>query len=243
MGMNFSNEEDAYEFYKAYAKEAGFGIRRSLSHKDNEGRILDRIFCCSSEGKRPSDKRDVISKTHRSETRVGCKAMMKINCRVTGCYQVVQVIHEHNHSLCSPSKTHLFRSHRNLSSVQAPGADIARSVGITPKATIDFMSKQIGGIKAKEKLTRRSGRRLQSSLRKTKGKRSSQSTQFLNQVSYQQNHVPVSSGSMTQIIQANEVLIVDESGGLARDGDSPHLLPEIGGIPAETTAARAKSKE
>ncbi|KAI5683470.1 hypothetical protein M9H77_04698 [Catharanthus roseus] len=83
------------------------------------------------------------------------------------------------------------------------------------------------GIKTKEKLTRRSSKRLQSNLenatkkRKTKGKRSSQSIQdqlridtyssmnsveqgpsqmlqFLNQVSYQQNHVPVSSGSMTQ---------------------------------------------
>ncbi|KAI5658981.1 hypothetical protein M9H77_27774 [Catharanthus roseus] len=42
------------KFYKAYAKEDGFGIRRSLSHKDNEGR-------------RPSDKTDVIIKTHRPE--------------------------------------------------------------------------------------------------------------------------------------------------------------------------------
>ncbi|KAI5668280.1 hypothetical protein M9H77_18133 [Catharanthus roseus] len=97
---------------------------------------------------------------------------------------------------------------------------------------------EIRGIKTKEKLIRRSSKRLQSSLekatkkRKTKGKRSFQSTQgasstydlngrniiseyfvlqpsvsmrstpffqFLNQVSYQQNHVPVSSKSMTQI--------------------------------------------
>ncbi|KAI5652533.1 hypothetical protein M9H77_29720 [Catharanthus roseus] len=35
--------------------------------------------------------------------------------------------------------------------------------------------------------------------------------QFLNQASYQQNHVPVSSRSMTQVIQANKVPIVDES--------------------------------
>ncbi|KAI5667808.1 hypothetical protein M9H77_17661 [Catharanthus roseus] len=109
VGMNFSNEEDAYEFYKAYTKEDGFGIQRSLSHKDNEGRILDRIFCCSSEGKRPSDKRDVISKTHRPKTRFGCKAMMKINCRLTGRYQVVQVIHEYNHI----SRLHYIRSKRS----------------------------------------------------------------------------------------------------------------------------------
>ncbi|KAI5662686.1 hypothetical protein M9H77_22009 [Catharanthus roseus] len=70
--------------------------------------------------------------------------------------------------------------------------------------------------------------------RKTKGKRSSQSThdqlridihssmnsvergpsqilQFLKQVNYQQNYVSVSSGSMTKVIQANEVPIVDKS--------------------------------
>ncbi|KAI5662271.1 hypothetical protein M9H77_21594 [Catharanthus roseus] len=72
--------------------------------------------------------------------------MIKVNCRVTGCHQVVRVIREYNHSLCSPSKIHLFRSHRSLSSVQAAEADMARSVEITPKATIDFMSKQVGGL-------------------------------------------------------------------------------------------------
>ncbi|KAI5678149.1 hypothetical protein M9H77_09099 [Catharanthus roseus] len=94
---------------------------------------------------------------------------------------------------------------------------------------------EIRGIKTKKKLTRRSSRRLQSSLekatkkRKTKGKRSSKITQdqlridthssmnsveqgpsqmlqFLNQASYQQNHVFVSSRSMTQVIQVFLIL-------------------------------------
>ncbi|KAI5663913.1 hypothetical protein M9H77_23236 [Catharanthus roseus] len=53
---------------------------------------------------------------------------------------------------------------------------------------------EIRGIKTKENLTRRSSKRLQSSLekatkkRKTKGKRSSQSTQYLHQ---QENRLPI----------------------------------------------------
>ncbi|KAI5672833.1 hypothetical protein M9H77_13197 [Catharanthus roseus] len=47
--------------------------------------------------------------------------------------------------------------------------------------------------------------------RKDKGETIVSSKQFLNQVSYQQNHVPMSSGSMTQIFHANEVSIIDES--------------------------------
>ncbi|KAI5667807.1 hypothetical protein M9H77_17660 [Catharanthus roseus] len=86
---------------------------------------------------------------------------------------------------------------------------------------------EIRGIKTKEQLTRRSSRRLQSSLekatkkRKTKGKRSSQSTQegasstydlngrnIMSEYFVLQPSVPMHS---TPFFEANEVLIVDES--------------------------------
>ncbi|KAI5667621.1 hypothetical protein M9H77_17474 [Catharanthus roseus] len=93
---------------------------------------------------------------------------------------------------------------------------------------------EIRGIKTKEKLTRRSIRRLQSTIMllhliyflqkncfyKTQDQlrinthssinsveqRPSQMLQFLNQASYQQNHVPVSSRSITQVIQVILIL-------------------------------------
>nr|XP_027062985.1 protein FAR1-RELATED SEQUENCE 5-like [Coffea arabica] len=42
MGMEFESEEDAYNFYLAYAKEVGFGIKRSSFHKDSNGKLMDR---------------------------------------------------------------------------------------------------------------------------------------------------------------------------------------------------------
>ncbi|KAL3510021.1 hypothetical protein ACH5RR_029422 [Cinchona calisaya] len=72
LGMEFDTEESAYKFYNAYANKMGFGARTSAGHKDKKSnRILDRIFCCSREGKRSIDKRNANVKSHHRETR--CK--------------------------------------------------------------------------------------------------------------------------------------------------------------------------
>ncbi|KAL3509228.1 hypothetical protein ACH5RR_028629 [Cinchona calisaya] len=56
INMEFDTEDMAYEFYLAYAKEVGFGTRRSKSHHDKTGKLIDMTFCCSAEGKRGKDK-------------------------------------------------------------------------------------------------------------------------------------------------------------------------------------------
>ncbi|XP_042443240.1 protein FAR1-RELATED SEQUENCE 5-like isoform X1 [Zingiber officinale] len=145
IGMEFKTEEDAYEFYLKYAKQVGFGIRRSKSHNDKSGKLVDRIFCCCAQGKRGKDKRDVYVKSHRPETRFGCDAKMKISCRKNGNLSVEQFVKEHNHYLSSPNKTHLYRSHRNISSSAAIQIEMASDVGIHPKASHDLMVKQVGG--------------------------------------------------------------------------------------------------
>ena len=145
VGMEFDSEEAAGQFYLAYAKKVGFGTRKSKLHKDKNGKIIDRTFCCSAEGKRGADKRDVNVKIHRSETRFGCLAKMKISCSKSEKYRVIEFIPEHNHYLCSPHKTHLFRAHRRIHEAHVIEIDMANSVGIAPKASHEFMVKQAGG--------------------------------------------------------------------------------------------------
>ena len=105
--MEFANEEDAYGFYLAYSKQMGFGIRRSRKHNDISGSLLDRIFCCSAQGERGKDKREVYVKRSRAETRFGCEAKMKIKRTDNGLFQVVDFHGEHSHPLASPMKSHL----------------------------------------------------------------------------------------------------------------------------------------
>ncbi|KAL3511292.1 hypothetical protein ACH5RR_030693 [Cinchona calisaya] len=143
--MQFETVKEAYDFYLAYAKEVGFGIKRSTHHKDKNGKLVDRVLCGSVEGKRAKDKRDIHVRAHRPETRFGCSTKMKVNSRQTGKYQITQLISEHNHYLSSPHKTHLYRAHRNMVPSHAVEIDIAHSVGIAPKASIELMALQTGG--------------------------------------------------------------------------------------------------
>ncbi|KAL3515006.1 hypothetical protein ACH5RR_021908 [Cinchona calisaya] len=146
LGMEFDTKESAYKFYNAYANKMGFGTRTSAGHKDKKSnRILDRIFCCSREGKRGIDKRNANVKSHHPETRCNCTAKMKISCRQTKKYHVVQFIPEHNHEFSTPSKTHMFRSHRGISRAQGAQIDINGSCGIPPKQSLELMSRESGG--------------------------------------------------------------------------------------------------
>ncbi|XP_057794383.1 protein FAR1-RELATED SEQUENCE 5-like [Salvia miltiorrhiza] len=145
IGMCFDTEEDAYGFYLNYSKHVGFSIRRSRSHKDKSGSLIDRVFCCSAEGKRTNDKRDIYVSNARPETRFGCQAKLKVSSRVNGKFCVVQFVEDHNHYLSSPHKTHLHRSHRKITSSAAMQIQMANDVGITPKASHDLMVRQVGG--------------------------------------------------------------------------------------------------
>jgi zinc finger SWIM domain-containing protein 3 len=51
VGMKFNSEQEAYDFYNAYASEIGFSIRRSSYHYMGNTKIIkNRTFCCSREG-------------------------------------------------------------------------------------------------------------------------------------------------------------------------------------------------
>ncbi|TXG73183.1 hypothetical protein EZV62_001762 [Acer yangbiense] len=125
--------------------KGGFSIRKSKGYKGKDGTMINRIFCCSCEGYREKNKKDINVKIHRAETRFGCLAKMKIDCRQIGNYQVVKFIAHHTHVTSSPNKSHLHRSHRKLTPTQSAEIDLADSCGIAPKASCDMMARGVGG--------------------------------------------------------------------------------------------------
>lgn len=64
IGMEFQTDDEAYEFYNAYALEFDFSVRKSKTH-NYKGKVLDKIFVCACEGKRGRDKRVDFRKSHR----------------------------------------------------------------------------------------------------------------------------------------------------------------------------------
>ena len=123
LGMEFTSEDDAKNFYNAYAKLTGFSIRVNSyyrSKKDNS--IISREFCCSKEGFR-RDRRgkkmdsqsvgdDGVKKRRcRPITREGCKALMTVRKQDNGKWYVAKLEKDHNHELVTPAMRQFLRSH------------------------------------------------------------------------------------------------------------------------------------
>ncbi|GMN64592.1 hypothetical protein TIFTF001_033660 [Ficus carica] len=113
--MEFSSEEEAYKFYKNYAEQKGFKVRkgkvqRTLDGKvphtsDGKAPINKRIFLCSKEGKRSKKVSENTPKYERKETRTGCKAEIRIELK-NGKWVIYSCSLEHNHPLERPGQTH-----------------------------------------------------------------------------------------------------------------------------------------
>ncbi|XP_024200378.1 protein FAR1-RELATED SEQUENCE 5-like [Rosa chinensis] len=146
VGMEFETEDDAHACYNRYAYRFGFITRLSKAHKSSSGLLRDKFFVCSAEGKRGRDKQNLYVKSHCAETRFGCRAKMKIRYDLLSIkYSVVEFVADHIHVTSTPSKTHLFRSHRKISLAQIVQADMAYDSGINPKETLELLSRQAGG--------------------------------------------------------------------------------------------------
>ncbi|KAF0913239.1 hypothetical protein E2562_020393 [Oryza meyeriana var. granulata] len=71
IGQTFEEDSDGYAFYNLYARFYGFEIRRSKVRFKDSGMKSMQEFCCIRQG------RDKSVTGHR--TRIGCKAMLRIN--------------------------------------------------------------------------------------------------------------------------------------------------------------------
>lgn len=120
LGMEFATEDDARNFYKAYAKQTGFGIRvNSYYRSKRDNSIISREFCCSKEGfrrEKRGKKADLVDGVRRRRarpiTREGCKALMTVRRRENGKWYVAKLEKRHSHELVTPSMRQFLRSHR-----------------------------------------------------------------------------------------------------------------------------------
>ncbi|XP_073047683.1 protein FAR1-RELATED SEQUENCE 5-like [Primulina eburnea] len=124
IGMRFDSLEDAFSFYNQYARESGFSARMSNSKKSKKtNEIVWKKFVCFKEGhtddirwSKQTKKDQPRKERARGETRTGCLSKISVVKEQTGPGWVVSTfVESHNHSLSTPSKVHLLRSHRGIS--------------------------------------------------------------------------------------------------------------------------------
>ncbi|XP_020262940.1 protein FAR1-RELATED SEQUENCE 5-like [Asparagus officinalis] len=141
IGMEFSTHEEAYNFYNAYARLKGFGVRKGhTAWSRKKDAILSRIFVCDKEGfKSLKDKReDGRNVIRKFDTRCGCNARMVIGLdRSTEKWVVRKLTSKHNgHPLTTPTRVKKHYSHRTLHRAQSTKRliDTLDNQGLRPSA-------------------------------------------------------------------------------------------------------------
>ncbi|KAJ8617006.1 hypothetical protein MRB53_013192 [Persea americana] len=105
LGMHFDDLDEAYNFYNAYGKLAGFSIRKESSNRGKDGEVVWKRLVCSKEGK--TDEKHWIGKElvqrRRMETRFDCKAKLQVKLDKSGGYVVSMFVPQHSHAPATPT--------------------------------------------------------------------------------------------------------------------------------------------
>jgi hypothetical protein len=120
IGMAFDTLEDVENFYRDYARDAGFSIRIGQQKKEID-EVVAKYFYCSREGYRKENLKQVDDqsikkrKTHNvMESRCGCEAHIYVKLGSDKKYRITSMVEYHNHGLVSPNKRHFLRSNRHV---------------------------------------------------------------------------------------------------------------------------------
>lgn len=117
IGLMFRSEEEAFKFYNSYAKRKGFSVRKGHLSRRKDGSVRDRHYLCSNEGTR-KEHRTHVTKKPRALERTNCLARIEFKVSRDNVWVINKFLDDHNHSLASPNKIHMLRSHRKKLPIQ-----------------------------------------------------------------------------------------------------------------------------
>ncbi|KAK9162259.1 hypothetical protein Syun_003161 [Stephania yunnanensis] len=149
VGLQFGSQEEAYEFYNAYAKEKGFSIRKSRIERSRiDHSMISRLFVCTNQGLRSSKDKRYEGKIvrPRQETRLDCRAAMFIKKR-SGKWHVERFHKEHNHDLVDPAKAEKLRSHRKMTMMTKTMIEELYKCGVGPSKIVELLTGLADGTK------------------------------------------------------------------------------------------------
>ncbi|KAE8664685.1 hypothetical protein F3Y22_tig00112738pilonHSYRG00046 [Hibiscus syriacus] len=147
VGQLFCSRDQAWYFYKGFAREHGFSARKGTTRLDVEGNVKTQEFCCSKEGFRVSKVNTVDrQRAHTPVTRIGCKARVVVTATNTNDQWVISKSDQkHNHALCTPAMTPFMRSNRAVSKADIDEATTLKEVGVGTSQVMNYLTQQAGG--------------------------------------------------------------------------------------------------
>ncbi|KAF6152801.1 hypothetical protein GIB67_004630 [Kingdonia uniflora] len=149
MSLQFGSQDEAYEFYNAYAKEKGFSIRKSRIERSRiDHSMISRLYVCANQGLRSTKDKRYEGKDvrPRQETRLDCHAAMFIK-RKAGKWVVERFHKEHNHDFVDPAKAEKLRSHRKMANTTKLMVEALYKCGLGPSKIVDLLTGIADGAK------------------------------------------------------------------------------------------------
>ncbi|XP_024634403.1 protein FAR1-RELATED SEQUENCE 5-like [Medicago truncatula] len=144
LGMEFDTREEAEQFYLAYGLREGFGVRVRFTNRKKDGSVSSCRFVCCKEGiRKKEDKCAYEGKIRRGETRTKCLAKITLSSK-NGKLVINEFVENHNHDLLNRETTHMLRSHRKITEVQAYEIDMADDSVLRQKEMYQLMSTHAG---------------------------------------------------------------------------------------------------
>ncbi|PWA64724.1 FAR1 DNA binding domain, Zinc finger, SWIM-type, MULE transposase domain, FHY3/FAR1 family [Artemisia annua] len=136
-GMMYHSLEQAYEYYKDYAKRAGFEVRLGQQYKSNKNKhdnLNIKYFVCSKEGTNPAPTKVGAKSKQRkhSSKRTDCKAAFRVKYFEGRGYWCYEFIEGHNHSLVNEEDSVFLVSSRDVSYTQQVFLYQASQVNLGP---------------------------------------------------------------------------------------------------------------
>lgn len=155
VGMKFEYVQDAITFYKNYAKEGGFTVRKN-TQITKRGVVTRKYLVCSKEGQRNFRQIDTakdLKDNHNNEKpmrkrpsiRTGCQAHLRFRLNEKNKYEVCSFVEEHNHSLVDKQDYHLLSSARSLSFVKEQLIYSLSRINVGPVKAFNIMRTHYGG--------------------------------------------------------------------------------------------------
>lgn len=168
-GMEFESKEEAFSFYREYAKSVGFAVVIKASRRSRiSGKFIDAKFACTRYGSKRERKADETmepdsniestmnipvkrrrGRINLSWSKTDCKACMHVKTRQDGLWIISSFIKEHNHEIF-PDQAYYFRGHRNLD-LGSSNVDALHAIRARTKKMFATMSRQSGGYKKVDK--------------------------------------------------------------------------------------------
>ncbi|CAB4287724.1 unnamed protein product [Prunus armeniaca] len=143
VGMEVSDESEAYQLCNTYAFNKGFSIRKGHLRRDSQNKVRQREFLCSKEGFQVDEDLCEAKKVRRLDTRTGCKAVIRFTVE-NGMWKLSYINPVHNHEFAKPEERQFLRSGRNIPSVRANILGSKSDGSIRPAKSHSYLGKEFG---------------------------------------------------------------------------------------------------